>query len=165
MDREEPLSLLDPSSLRGEFQFSTPSAGSMEILNQHELQIPALAFPSNNNEKLALVPNNSLSTEAYLESEDSSEASALVPRGVVSGKILPSENPKEMIARWKIDKLDLKTVVKDALLSGRLPLAVLQLHLHHSSEFTSDEEPHDTFNEVSDIGRAIAYDLFLKVTY
>ncbi|XWS29439.1 hypothetical protein CRYUN_Cryun24cG0029700 [Craigia yunnanensis] len=162
VDREEPLSILDPSSLRDEFQFSTPSAESLETRNQHELQIPALAFPSNNNEKLALVPNNSLRTEAYLESEDSSEASALVPRGVVSGKILPSENPQEMIARWKIDKLDLKTVVKDALLSGRLPLAVLQLHLHRSSEFNSDEEPHDTFNEVSDIGRAIAYDLFLK---
>ncbi|XVF15027.1 hypothetical protein REPUB_Repub09cG0114100 [Reevesia pubescens] len=162
VDREEPLDIVDPSSLRNEFQFSTPSADSLDTLNQHELQIPALAFPSNNNEKLALVPNNSPSGEAYLDSEDSSEASALVPRGVVSGKILPSENPKEMIARWKIDKLDLKTVVKDALLYGRLPLAVLQLHLHRSSEFTSDEEPHDTFNEVSDIGRAIAYDLFLK---
>ncbi|XWS41450.1 hypothetical protein CRYUN_Cryun17cG0082900 [Craigia yunnanensis] len=162
VDHQEPLSIVDPSSLRDEFQFSTPSANSLETLNQHELQFPAFAFPSNNNEKLALVPNNSLSTEAYLDYEDSTEASALVPLGVVSGKILPSENPKEMIARWKIDKLDLKTVVKDALLSGRLPLAVLQLHLHRSNEFTSDEEPHDTFNEVSDIGRAIAYDLFLK---
>ncbi|XVE86639.1 hypothetical protein DITRI_Ditri18aG0050700 [Diplodiscus trichospermus] len=162
VDREEPLSIVGPTSLHDEFQFSTPSADSLETLNQHELQIPALTFSSNNNENLALVPNNSLSTEAYLDSKEPPEASALVPRGVVSGKVLPSENPKEMIARWKIDKLDLKTVVKDALLSGRLPLAVLQLHLHHSSEFTSDDEPHDTFNEVSDIGRAIAYDLFLK---
>ncbi|XVF61790.1 hypothetical protein PTKIN_Ptkin08bG0158700 [Pterospermum kingtungense] len=162
VDREEQLSIVDQGSLRDEFQFSTPSADSVETLNQHELQIPALAFPSNNNEKLALVSNNSLSTEAYLDSGDSSEVSVLVPRGEILGKILPSENPKEMIARWKIDKLDLKTVVKDALLSGRLPLAVLQLHLHRSSEFTSEEEPHDTFNEVSDIGRAIAYELFLK---
>ncbi|XP_022741667.1 uncharacterized protein LOC111293165 isoform X2 [Durio zibethinus] len=162
VDREEPLSIVDPNSLQDEFQFSIPSVDSLETLDQYELQTPALAFPTNNNEKLALVPNNSLSTEVYLDSEDPSEASALVPRGVVSGKTLPFENPKEMIARWKIDKLDLKTVVKDALHSGRLPLAVLQLHLHHSREFTSDEEPHDTFNEVSDIGRAIAYDLFLK---
>ncbi|XP_007048161.2 PREDICTED: uncharacterized protein LOC18611704 isoform X1 [Theobroma cacao] len=163
VDQEEPLSIVDPNSLQEEFQFSTPLANSLETLNQYELQIPALTFPSNNNERLALVPDNSLSSEAYLDSEDSSESSALVSRGEISGKkILPSENPKEMIARWKIDKLDLKTVVKDALLSGRLPLAVLQLHLHRSSEFTSDEGPHDTFNEVSDIGRAIAYDLFLK---
>ncbi|GMI67631.1 hypothetical protein like AT4G39420 [Hibiscus trionum] len=162
VDRKEPLSIVDPSFLQDEFQFSTPSVDSLETLNEHELQIPALAFPPNNTEKLALVPNNSICTEAYTDLEDPSEATALIPRGMGSGKILPTENPKEMIARWKIDKLDLKTVVKDALLSGRLPLAVLQLHLHRSSEFTSDEEPHDTFNEVSDIGRDIAYDLFLK---
>ncbi|KAK8653527.1 hypothetical protein V6N13_127522 [Hibiscus sabdariffa] len=162
VDRKEPLSIVDLSFLQDEFQFSTPSMDYLETLNEHELQIPALAFPPNNNEKLALVPNDSLSTEAYTDLEDPSEATALIPRGMGSGKILPTENPKEMIARWKIDKLDLKTVVKDALLSGRLPLAVLQLHLHRSSEFTSDEEPHDTFNEVSDIGRDIAYDLFLK---
>ncbi|OMO83726.1 hypothetical protein COLO4_22364 [Corchorus olitorius] len=162
VEREEPLSTVDSNSLQDGFQLST-TGDSLDTLNQHDLQIPALAFPSNNNEKLALLPNNSLSSEAYLDSEDSSEASALVPRGVISGKnILPSENPKEMIARWKIGNMDLKTVVKDALLSGRLPLAVLQLHLHRSSDLTSNEEPHDTFNEVSDIGRAIAYDLFLK---
>ncbi|KAL4378943.1 hypothetical protein GQ457_02G009710 [Hibiscus cannabinus] len=162
VDRNEPLIIVDPSSLQDEFQFSTPSVDSLETYNEYELQIPALAFPTNNNEKLALVPNNSVSTEAFTDLEDPSEATALIPRGMGLGKILPAENPKEMIARWKIDKLDLKTVVKDALLSGRLPLAVLQLHLHRSSEFTSDEEPHDTFNEVSDIGRDIAYDLFLK---
>ncbi|GMI68631.1 hypothetical protein like AT4G39420 [Hibiscus trionum] len=162
VDRKEPLSIVDPSSLQDEIQFSTPSVDSLEAYNEHELQISALAFPPNNNERLALVPNNSISTEAFTDLEDPSEATALIPRGMGSGKILPTENPKEMIARWKIDKLDLKTVVKDALLSGRLPLAVLQLHLHRSSESTSDEEPHDTFNEVSDIGRDIAYDLFLK---
>ncbi|KAK8673759.1 hypothetical protein V6N13_112074 [Hibiscus sabdariffa] len=162
VDRNEPLIIVDPSSLQDGFQFSTPSVDSLETYNEYELQIPALAFPPNNNEKLALVPNNSVSTEAFTGLEDPSEATALIPRGMGLGKILPAENPKEMIARWKIDKLDLKTVVKDALLSGRLPLAVLQLHLHRSSEFTSDEEPHDSFNEVSDIGRDIAYDLFLK---
>lgn len=163
VDRKESSTVVDPSSLQYEFQFSTPSVDSLETLNQHELQIPALAFLPNNNEKLALVPKNSIITEPFLNSEDPGEAIALIRHGVGSGKILPTENPKEMIARWKIDNLDLKTVVKDALLSGRLPLAVLQLHLHRSSEFTSDEEPHDTFNEVSDIGRDIAYDLFLKV--
>ncbi|MBA0562724.1 hypothetical protein Golob_007747 [Gossypium lobatum] len=162
VDRKESLTIVDPSSLQDEYQFSTPSVDSLETLNQHELQIPALAFLPDNNEKLALVASNSISTEYYLNSEDPGEATALIRHGVGSGKILPTENTKEMIARWKIDNLDLKTVVKDALLSGRLPLAVLQLHLHRSSEFTSDEEPHDTFNEVSDIGRDIAYDLFLK---
>ncbi|XP_038999892.1 uncharacterized protein LOC120125556 isoform X2 [Hibiscus syriacus] len=162
VDRNEPLSMVDPISLQDEFQFSTPSVDSLEILNEHELQIPALAFPPNNNEKLALVANKSVSAEAYMDLEESSEATALIPLGMGSGKILPTENPNEMIARWKIDKLDLKSVVKDALLSGRLPLAVLQLHLHRSSEFTSDEDPRDTFIEVSDIGRDIAYDLFLK---
>ncbi|KAE8706827.1 ubiquitin carboxyl-terminal hydrolase 27-like [Hibiscus syriacus] len=162
VDRKEQLSMVDPSFLQDEFQFSTPSVDSLETLNEHELQIPALAFPPNNNEKLALVPKNAISTEAYVDLEDPTEAAALIPRGMGSGKILPTENPKEMIARWEIDNLDLKTVVKDALLSGRLPLAVLQLHLHRSIEFNSDEEPHDTFNEVSDIGRDIAYDLFLK---
>uniref|UniRef100_A0A2N9FSI1 Spatacsin C-terminal domain-containing protein n=1 Tax=Fagus sylvatica TaxID=28930 RepID=A0A2N9FSI1_FAGSY len=94
---------------------------------------------------------------------DLSDVSDLVPQGgVLEKKVLPLENPKEMIARWRLDNLDLKTVVKDALLSGRLPLAVLQLHLHQSRGLVTDKEPIDTFTEVRDVGRAIAYDLFLK---
>ncbi|GLT68925.1 hypothetical protein SLA2020_411170 [Shorea laevis] len=150
VEQGEALSVVDSLSLQDGFQLSTPLADSLESSNHHE------------DEKLALVPKNSLSSET-MDLEDSSEVPTLVPQGMVfAKKVLPLENPMEMIARWKIDKLDLKTVVKDALLSGRLPLAVLQLHLHRSREFVSDKESHDTFTEVSGIGKAIAYDLFLK---
>lgn len=76
-------------------------------------------------------------------------------------RAIPLENPKDMIARWESDNLDQKNIVKDALLSGRLPLAVLKLHLHLHED--ANKEPHDTFEKVRDIGRAIAYDMFLKV--
>lgn len=78
-------------------------------------------------------------------------------------KLIPLENPKDMIARWAVDNFDLKTVVKDALHYGRLPLAVLQLHLQHQRQVAPGNKPHDTFTEIRDVGRAIAYDLFLKV--
>ncbi|KAK8969243.1 hypothetical protein KSP40_PGU005204 [Platanthera guangdongensis] len=77
-------------------------------------------------------------------------------------QLLPSENPKETITRWKVDSLDLKTVVQEALYSGRLPLAVLQLHLQRQGNHMDGKEHHDNFTEVRFIGRAIAYDLFLK---
>lgn len=82
--------------------------------------------------------------------------------GVHRAKPIPLENPKDMIARWAVDNFDLKTVVKDALHSGRLPLAVLQLHIQQQRQSVPDKEPQDTFSEVRDVGRAIAYDLFLK---
>lgn len=111
-------------------------------------------------ENLALSVTDSKSNEPG----DTSGVSSLVPGGgSLQKKILLLENPKEMIARWKLDNMDLKTVVSDALLSGRLPLAVLQLHLHHSKDSVSDREHLDTFNEVREIGKAIAYELFLKV--
>ncbi|KAL4575265.1 hypothetical protein LXL04_022107 [Taraxacum kok-saghyz] len=79
----------------------------------------------------------------------------------IETRAIPFENPKDMIARW--EHLDQKNVVKDALLSGRLPLAVLKLHLHDQEEgLNGNKEPYDTFEKVRDIGRAIAYDLFLK---
>ncbi|KAG0476485.1 hypothetical protein HPP92_013326 [Vanilla planifolia] len=77
-------------------------------------------------------------------------------------KLLSLENPKDTIKRWKMDSLDLKTVVKDALNSGRLPLAVLQLHLQHHEAQKDDKEHYDTFNEVREAGKAIAYELFMK---
>ncbi|KAF9620148.1 hypothetical protein IFM89_010807 [Coptis chinensis] len=76
--------------------------------------------------------------------------------------MIPLENPKDMIARWEIDNLDLKTVVNDALHSGRLPLAVLQLHIQRVRDLVSEKEHHDIFTEIRDVGRTIAYDLFLK---
>ncbi|KAL1190297.1 hypothetical protein V5N11_016682 [Cardamine amara subsp. amara] len=115
------------------------------------------------NEELALTPMSMITAKAGQVIDEISYASGLVPQGVVAEKkVLPLENPKEMMARWKANNLDLKTVVKDALLSGRLPLAVLQLHLQHSKDVVENGEHHDTFTEVRDIGRAIAYDLFLQ---
>lgn len=129
---------------------------SLDMLNQRELSFPLPASGSDNNENLALVPVDS---DSHLVSEEFGNLSHL------EKKVLPLENPREMMARWKVDNLDLKTVVKDALLSGRLPLAVLQLHLHQSEDFIADKGPQDIFTEVRDIGRAVAYDLFLKVMY
>ncbi|CAN1813350.1 Protein DDB_G0268328 [Linum perenne] len=134
-----------------------PNAASLETSNHHELQICEHAA-SSGSDKLALVPADSV--DDRFDAEGSNTTSMVVSG--VRNKVLPLENPMEMIARWKLDNLDLKTVVKDALHSGRLPLAVLQLHLHRSKEMSSDNEPPDTFGEVREIGRAIAYDLFLK---
>ncbi|KAI5384322.1 uncharacterized protein LOC127105709 isoform X1 [Lathyrus oleraceus] len=142
MLHEEPQPAVLPSDL-----------GSLDMLNQHELSFPLPASGADNNENLALVPVDS---ESKLVSEELGDLSHS------EKKVLPLENPREMMARWKVGNLDLKTVVKDALLSGRLPLAVLQLHLHQSEDFIVDEGPHDTFTEVRDIGRAVAYELFMK---
>lgn len=164
MDGREASSLVDMDLTQDECRLSNLStdAVSLETANQLEISFP-VSSDSITTENLALMP---VDADSHLDPEDLSEVSALVPQGVVlEKKVLPLENPKEMIARWRLDNLDLKTVVKDALLSGRLPLAVLQLHLHHSSGLVADKEPVDSFTEVRDIGRAIAYDLFLKVSY
>lgn len=158
-DGAEALSVMDMNLLQDDAQLSILSADAISLaaLNQHELSFPVSGLGFNDTEKLALMPMESLDSKTYLDSKNISELSVLVSQGG-----LPMENPKDMIARWEIDNLDLKTVVKDALLSGRLPLAVLQLHLHRLRDLVNDKEPHDTFAEVRDIGRAIAYDLFLK---
>ncbi|XP_068470497.1 uncharacterized protein [Phaseolus vulgaris] len=132
---------------------------SLDVLNQHEMSFPLPG--SDNNEHLALVPVDS---DSHLVTDEFGNISDLTSlEGILHKKVLPVENPREMMARWKVDNLDLKTVVKDALLSGRLPLAVLQLHLFHQlNDFVADGEPHDTFTEIRDIGRAVAYELFLK---
>lgn len=163
MDSGEASRLVDTDLLQNESQLSIVPMDSisLEASKQHELSFPASTSGFNYTENLALTPVDS---KVPFDPEDLSEVSALVPRGGnLEKKILPLENPKEMIARWKIDNLDLKAVVSDALLSGRLPLAVLQLHLHRSRDSFSGKEPHDNFTEVRDVGRAIAYDLFLKV--
>ncbi|CAH9071176.1 unnamed protein product [Cuscuta epithymum] len=107
--------------------------------NQRESVVPAVQLESTNDEPLALMPVDGWGFKSSL---------AL-------------ENPKDMIARWESDDLDLKAIVKDAILSGRLPLAVLKLHLHRLQDLP-DPETQDTFSEVREVGRAIAYDLFLK---
>ncbi|TKY60367.1 Spatacsin protein [Spatholobus suberectus] len=157
-DSGKESSLISTHMLQEETQFSILPSDLESLDDQHELSFP---LPGrNNNENLALVPVDS---ESHLVSDEFGSISHLTPLGGILGKkILPVENPREMMARWKVDNLDLKTVVKDALLSGRLPLAVLQLHLHQMNDFIADKEPHDTFTEVRDIGRAVAYELFLK---
>ncbi|KAK7399448.1 hypothetical protein VNO78_10630 [Psophocarpus tetragonolobus] len=159
-DSGEESSLINTDMLQEESQLSILPSNleSLDVLNQHELPFP---LPnSDNNENLALVPVDS---ECHLVSDEFGNISHLTSLGGTLGKkVLPMENPEEMMARWKVDNLDLKTVVKDALLSGRLPLAVLQLHLHQLNDFVADKEPHGTFTEVRDIGRAVAYELFLK---
>ncbi|XP_023518582.1 uncharacterized protein LOC111782046 isoform X2 [Cucurbita pepo subsp. pepo] len=127
--------------------------------SQYELSFPSNDLNSNVVDGLAIMP---MVSGSQFNSEDLDEDSAVVPQGVLEKKVVPLENPNQMIARWKSDKLPLKNVVKDALLSGRLPLAVLQLHINHLRELIEENEPHDTFSEIRDIGRAIAYDLFLK---
>ncbi|CAN0865216.1 hypothetical protein LINGRAHAP2_LOCUS9174 [Linum grandiflorum] len=157
VDGRDALSLAEVNAYPDQPQLALtlPHAASLETLNHHELQISEAVSSS---DKLALVPTDSVDNR--FDAEDSNTGSMVVSD--VRHKVLPLENPMEMIARWKLDNLDLKTVVKDALHAGRLPLAVLQLHLHRSKEMGSDKEPPDTFGEVREIGRAIAYDLFLK---
>lgn len=156
---EKSLNLVGPNSLQEDSQLEiVPDAASAE-----SRQLDTYLFDTN--EELALTPMGIITAKAGQVIDETSYASGLVPQGVVAEKkVLPLENPKEMMARWKANNLDLKTVVKDALLSGRLPLAVLQLHLQHSKDVVENGEHHDTFTEVRDIGRAIAYDLFLKVS-
>ncbi|KAG7544556.1 Spatacsin C-terminal domain [Arabidopsis suecica] len=154
---ENSLNLVGPNSLQDDSQLEiVPDPASAE-----SRQLDTSLFDTNG--ELALTPMGMMTAKAGQIIDERSYASGLVPQGVVEEKkVLPLENPKEMMARWKANNLDLKTVVKDALLSGRLPLAVLQLHLQHSKDVVEDGEHHDTFTEVRDIGRAIAYDLFLK---
>ncbi|GAB4847711.1 hypothetical protein Ancab_026773 [Ancistrocladus abbreviatus] len=135
-------------------------AMSPDRLKEPEPTSSSLELDYNTAEKLALIPIGSSGSVDKLNSEIKHEVSLVVPE--VPRRAFPTENPKEMIARWEIDNLDLKNVVKDALLSGRLPLAVLQLHLHRLKDLIKDKEQNDTFTEVRDVGRAIAYDLFLK---
>lgn len=152
---EKSLNLVDPNSLQDDSQLEVvPDAASVE-----SRQVDTYTFDTD--EELALTPMGMMTAKAGQLIDEINR----VPQGVVAEKkVLPLENPKEMMARWKTNNLDLKTVVKDALLSGRLPLAVLQLHLQHSKDVVENGEHHDTFTEVRDIGRAIAYDLFLKVS-
>ncbi|KAL2342976.1 hypothetical protein Fmac_004261 [Flemingia macrophylla] len=160
VDSGEESSLISTDVLQEESQFPIlPSdLESLDVLNQHELSFPLPG--SDNNENLVLVPVDS---KPDLVSDEFGNISHLTSLGGILGKkVLPLENPREMMARWKVGNLDLKTVVKDALLSGRLPLAVLQLHLHQLNHFVADKETPNTFTEVRDIGRAVAYELFLK---
>ncbi|KAJ0988045.1 hypothetical protein J5N97_006401 [Dioscorea zingiberensis] len=116
-----------------------------------ESNFPASEFEPNNVGKLALSLTESSATAVDLQELD----------GVQRRKVISLENSRDMITRWEMEHLDLRMVVKDAIKSGRLPLAVLQLHIQRQRELVA-EDSDDMFNEVRKIGRAIAYDLFLK---
>ncbi|KAK4264830.1 hypothetical protein QN277_025955 [Acacia crassicarpa] len=155
-----PLMRADMLQEESPLLFLPSGSMTLDLLNQHEHSFPLSASGGDDAENLAFMP---VDFKSQMVTEELSGASPFVPlQGITEKKILPVENPKDMMARWKIENLDLKTVVKDALLSGRLPLAVLQLHLHRSDDLINDKDPHDTFTEVREIGRAIAYELFLK---
>ncbi|XP_048128224.1 uncharacterized protein LOC115744096 isoform X2 [Rhodamnia argentea] len=167
VDVGEALSLVDAELSTDESGILVVPANSMSLRasNHHDVTLPVAVLGCGNNESLALTVD-SLDSGVLTNLDYTRDTSSIVPQ-VTEGKIprrnlLPLENPNEMVRRWKMDNLDLKTVVRDALFSGRLPLAVLQLHLHQSIELIGENEHHDTFNEVREVGRAIAYDLFLK---
>ncbi|KAF9603991.1 hypothetical protein IFM89_039345 [Coptis chinensis] len=117
--------LQDDSYLRNLSIDASPS----EAQNQSKLSLPASKLTFEDKE-LALMPIGSFEPLTHLDSGNINELSIFSSRDNSLGKnMIPLENPKDMIARWEIDNLDLKTVVNDALHSGRLPLAVLQLHI------------------------------------
>lgn len=136
--------------LEDDSKISVPSgdASLLAASSHHEPVLPAPEIAEN----LALIPMDTLNTETSLASEGSG----------LGKRISTLENPKDMIARWELDNLDLKTIVRDALISGRLPLAVLKLHLLRSREIVTEQDSHDTFSEVRDVGKAIVYELLLK---
>ncbi|RLN30060.1 uncharacterized protein C2845_PM05G27470 [Panicum miliaceum] len=114
-------------------------------LDVHDRQESAHVLVPDSNSLLALTPvESSLSASNFLDIDTN------------------KGNIKEMINRWEMNNLDLKTVVKEALQSGRLPLAVLQLQLLRQRELVSNEDPEDAFSEVHEIGRSIVYDLLMK---
>lgn len=165
VDALDASNLLDTDLSRDESELSILPTNvlSYEKLNQHQLPFPESDSESRGVKKQASMSTDPLETRTHINSEQTSGSTGFGSDIVVSErKVLPLENTKDMIARWEVDKLDQRNVVEDALLSGRLPLAVLKLHLHRLHNIIGDKEPHDTFSEVRDIGRAIAYDLFLK---
>ncbi|WCJ29873.1 hypothetical protein M5689_011476 [Euphorbia peplus] len=163
VDGGEALNLMDTNLSDDEPLPIVPAnAVSLQPINQQELSV-SLSSMGSKDDKLAVLSRGVLDSSGHSDQDDLNAVSIFLPQaGNFGRKIFPLENPKEMIARWEIDNLDINTVVKDALLSDRLPLAVLQLHLHRSKDLDTDQEPPDTFAEVRDVGRAIAYDLFLK---
>uniref|UniRef100_A0A453E8F4 Spatacsin C-terminal domain-containing protein n=2 Tax=Aegilops tauschii subsp. strangulata TaxID=200361 RepID=A0A453E8F4_AEGTS len=113
----------------------------------------AFEFVPGSNRLLALTPvESSLTTNDI----DTDQRTTQVGRPVTQGNI------KDMMNRWEMNKFDLKTIVGEALQSGRLPLAVLQLQLLRQRESCSGDDFDDVFSEVHEIGRSIVYDLLMK---
>lgn len=137
---------------------SSTESVSFSMLDSMESQSQASLVQSNEIEDLTLSSAKPSSSQVNMNEICVRDADLHA-----RSKLLHLENPKETITRWKIDSPDLKTVVKEALSNGRLPLAVLQVHLQRHGDQMDEKQYYDNFTEVLDIGRAIAYDLFLKV--
>lgn len=164
VDEKQSLSLLDYNNL--------PEADGSVIV---KIESKSNLLGSQNHGELTFTKSDTLQAHNltldfrpsdYLDSPNASKQIILHEhrRGEsLNMRALALETPKDMIARWRIGNLDFKAVVRDALQSDRLPLAVLQLHLYYLQDADSQKEPHDYFSEICDIGRSIAYDLFLKV--
>ncbi|KAJ1264321.1 hypothetical protein BS78_09G254700 [Paspalum vaginatum] len=132
---------------------SGPSVG----LDAHDRHESAHVLVPGSNHMLALTPvESSLSPPLTVHDIDTNKGAAQDARQIIQGNI------KEMINRWEMSNFDLKTVVREALQSGRLPLAVLQLQLLRQRELISNEDSEDAFSEVHEIGRSIVYDLLMK---
>ncbi|EPS61670.1 hypothetical protein M569_13123, partial [Genlisea aurea] len=124
---------------------------------------PATGAGAGSAENLALVPlETSGGKKLYFQNFDHAVVLAGREKSTVVDRTVKLENPRDMIARWDLNNMDLNTIVKDALLSGRLPLAVLRLHIHHLSDSLPETETQDTFRDIRIAGRMISYDLFLK---
>ncbi|XP_068653693.1 uncharacterized protein [Aristolochia californica] len=167
-DNTDGFGLLDTNALQDDSSFSEPSVETNEDASEAQSQRNVafsssdLEFPTNDKFALSTVDSSVAPRPPNLGSSHIVVTHESRGGIIQKKKVLPLENPKDMISRWKVGNLDLKTVVKDALQSDRLPLAVLQLHLQRSKDLASEKDYHDSFNEVRDVGRAIAYDLFLK---
>lgn len=65
--------------------------------------------------------------------------------------------------------MNAESVVRDALIAGRIPAAVVQLHRMHSRAFMnfsfgSQPKIVDVFKEVQEISKGIIYELLCKVS-
>jgi len=79
------------------------------------------------------------------------------------------ESADEMFARWENTSMDAESVVRDALIAGRIPAAVVQLHRMHSRAVincspVSQPRIVDVFKEVQEISKGIVYELLCKVS-
>ncbi|CAL4895148.1 unnamed protein product [Urochloa decumbens] len=132
------------------------SSGPPGGLDAHDRQGSAHVLVPDSNSLLALTPVESSLSASNFHDINTNKGTAQVGRQIIQGNI------KEMINRWEMNNFDLKSVVREALQSGRLPLAVLQLQLLRQRELVSNEDSEDAFSEVHEIGRSIVYDLFMK---
>lgn len=131
---------------------SAGQSGGIESRDRQESTPAMFELVSGSNGQLALTPVESSISATMHHAIDTDQV------------VIPSTqgNIKDMMNRWETNNLDLRTVVKEALQSGRLPLAVLQLQLLRQRESFSND-PEDVFSEVHEIGRSIVYDLLMKV--